>query len=321
MAEICDAAVERACAAGVRGVLLAGVDAPGWRDAAAVFARIRHRLDVGLAYGVHPQAVGALRAGGSGGALSAEPAGTGVGMCARSENGSEKGSESRAEDGSALDEQLAALFRAARGEPLADGEPPLPRPHAIGELGLHAANSDAPADILLQQERAFRAQLALARQLDLPLVLHVVRAHGQALRILQRDGVPRSGGVVHSYSGSAELVADYVRLGLHLSFAGPITYPEARRVQAAACRVPRDRLLVETDAPDQTPWARKPAACEPAFLPDIVEALARHRGEACAELARSTEANARRLFGLPQTVIDDPEPSCGRASGIALRSS
>lgn len=265
MAGVCDAAVERARAAGVSGVLLAGVDAPGWRDAAVLQARLGDRLEMVLAYGVHPEVVGELAA----------PAG----------------------GTSRLDEQLTALARAARGEPLGDGEPPLPRPHAIGELGLDGRDlKPASPDRLAPQERAFRAQLALAREVDLPLVLHVVRAHAQALRILKRDGVPQRGGVVHSYSGSAELAADYLRLGLYISFAGPVTYPEARRVHAAVKAVPSERLLVETDAPTQTPWARRPAAGEPAFLPDVLQALALHRGQPWTELAAVTEANARRLF-------------------------
>ena len=251
---------------GYLSVLLAGVDAPGWRDAAQLRDRIGRRMDVALAYGVHPQVVSAL---------AAQPA-SGSGA------------------GSMLDEQLQALMRAARGEPLSPGEPPLPRPQAIGELGLHGVDTgDVAAE---SQERAFRAQLALAREVDLPLVLHVVRAHAQALRILKRDGVPQRGGVMHSYSGSAELAADYLRLGLHISFAGPVTYPEARRVHAAVKAVPSERLLVETDAPTQTPWARRPAAGEPAFLPDVLQALALHRGQPWTELAAVTEANARRLF-------------------------
>ena len=287
LAAVSDAVVERACAAGVCGVLLAGVDAPGWRDAANLQARLVHRLDVALAYGIHPQYLGEL----SGELPEDAPRPT-------------------------LDDQLVALAQAARGEPLAAGEPPLPRPHAIGELGLHAGGHPAvPPERRQRQEQLFRAQLALARQLDLPLVLHIVRAHAEALRILKTDGVPQAGGVVHSYSGAAEQVGDYVALGLHISFAGPVTYPDARRVQAAARAVPVERLLVETDAPDQTPWARRPAACEPAFLPDIIHALAAHRGQSAVELAHITERNARRLFGIPDAaataVHSAPAPLLG----------
>lgn len=285
MAAVWDAAVDRACAVGVRGVLLAGVDVPGWRDAAALHARIGSRLEVALAYGIHPQFLGPPA--GQGGD---RPAGDSSVMAAMP--------AMAAVPAMTLDDQLVALGRAARGEPLTAAEPPLPRPHAIGELGLHVQDKAAGPDGLPQQERVFRAQLALARQLELPLVLHVVRAHAQVLHILKSDGVPRPGGVVHSYSGAAELVRDYVALGLHLSFAGPLTYPTARRVHAAARAVPAERLLVETDAPDQTPWARRPAPCEPAFLPDIVHALAEQRGQPVAELGRTTESNARRLFGI-----------------------
>ena len=241
MAEVCAAAVERACAAGVRGVLLAGVDAPGWCDAADLKARVEHRIDVALAYGIHPQFLG-------------EPF----------------GERTEGVQGMTLDDQLDALARAVRGEPGRAGEPPLPRPHAIGELGLHAGGEPAvPPERLQQQERVFRAQLALARQLELPLVLHIVRAHVGALRILKSDGVPRAGGVVHSYSGSAEFVRDYVALGLCVSFAGAVTYPEARRVQAAARAVPRERLLVETDAPRSDP-------VDPATSPLRAGFFARH---------------------------------------------
>nr|AYC79487.1 putative deoxyribonuclease YcfH [uncultured bacterium] len=176
-------------------------------------------------------------------------------------------------------------------ERLASARPPVV---AVGEIGLDA--HDGRKGTLDRQERIFRAQLALARDGDLPVSLHVLRAHGRALAILRRDGVPRAGGVVHSYSGGAELVRDYLAIGLDLSFAGPVANPAAHRIRAAALAVPRERLLVETDAPDQTPLGRQPAPNEPAFLVAIVEALARLRGEGEEQIAEATDANARRLF-------------------------
>jgi TatD DNase family protein len=162
------------------------------------------------------------------------------------------------------------------------------RPAAIGEIGLDAVG--ARKATLERQERVFRAQLAIARDADLPVVLHVLRAQERALTIVRKDGAPRSGGVVHSYSGSAELVRDWVKLGLSISFAGKVTNPAAERPRRAAAAVPREHLLVETDAPFQSE--------EPAFLVAIVLALARIRGETEAEVASSTEANARRMFGV-----------------------
>lgn len=196
-------------------------------------------------------------------------------------------------DEAALDEQLAHLARALAGD-----EPGLAPPQAIGELGLDAL-TPARRQALPRQERVFRAQLALARQVERPVVLHILRTHGEALRILRRDGVPRCGGVVHSYSGSAELVPDYLALGLHLSFSGAVTWPGARRLQAAARIVPSERLLIETDAPDQTPEGHRPGANEPATLPAICASLAALRGQDVATLSRITAENAYRLFRLP----------------------
>jgi TatD DNase family protein len=186
------------------------------------------------------------------------------------------------------DEEADRLVAALEGA-LAD------RPHAIGEIGLDGLGDRARS--LERQARAFRAQLSVARAQDLPVVLHVLRAHGRALELLRGDGLPGRGGVVHSYSGSADQVAEYVALGLHVSFAGPVGNPNARKLRAAARAVPRERLLVETDAPFQTPPARRPAACEPAFLVENVAALAQIRGERPEDVAAYTEENARRLFG------------------------
>ena len=199
-------------------------------------------------------------------------------------------------DDAEIDRQLAILAAALASGAGRDGLRLAP-PHAVGELGLDARTEVSRA-ALPRQERAFRQQLALARDHDLPIVLHIVRAHADALRILHADGVPRAGGVVHSYSGSAALVADYVALGLSISFAGAITDPRSRRLRAAAGVVPIDRLLIETDAPDQTPFARRPGLNEPAFLIDVCAALAEIRAEDRDFLAQVTEDNARRLFRL-----------------------
>jgi TatD DNase family protein len=170
------------------------------------------------------------------------------------------------------------------------------RPAAIGEIGLDGVGERKQS--LELQEHAFRAQLAIARGRDLPVVLHVLRAQARALEIVKGDGLPRAGGVMHSYSGSADMVRDWAALGLCFSFAGPVTDEAAARVHKAAQAVPRDRLLCETDAPFQTPPQYRPAQNEPAFLVAIVAALARIRGESTDELARYTDANARRLFQL-----------------------
>jgi TatD DNase family protein len=193
-------------------------------------------------------------------------------------------------DDAATDAAVAALDRALARPPQRA------RLVAVGEIGLDAVGARKAS--LDRQERAFRAQLALARRHELPVALHVLDAHARALAVLADAGVPRAGGVVHSYSGSAELARDYLALGLHLSFAGPVANERARKTRAAAAVVPRERLLVETDAPDQTPAPHRPAPNEPAFLVAIVAALAQIRGE--PDVAAFTDANARRLFRISE---------------------
>jgi TatD DNase family protein len=167
------------------------------------------------------------------------------------------------------------------------------RPAALGETGLDLRGPRRASRA--RQERAFRDQLALARAHRLPLVLHVLEAHARVLELLDEEGVA-AGGVVHAYSGPAELVPRYLAHGLAISFAGSVANPAARRVHAAARAVPDAHLLVETDAPDQTPLARRPAPNEPAFLTDVVAALAELRGATPAAIAALTAANARRFF-------------------------
>ena len=160
---------------------------------------------------------------------------------------------------------------------------------AIGECGLDGGTAAHEL-----QEQIFRAHVRAARATGKPLVIHVLRAHDAAPRILREDGpVP---GVLHSYSGGADLVPVYRDLGLAFSFAGPVTYPNARRPVAAARAVPDALLLAETDAPDQAPAAHRGGRSEPAFVADVIAGLAAARGTAPADIAALTTANARRIF-------------------------
>lgn len=152
---------------------------------------------------------------------------------------------------------------------------------AIGECGL---DGTVPVDMAVQ-ERVLLRHLALARDTGLPLLLHCYRAHDRLLPLLRRWGPCR--GVLHSYSGGAELVKPYLALGLSFSFAGVITHANARRPLNALRVVPRERLLAETDAPDQCPRPEH-GRNEPAFLPLVVAAMERVRGEPlAAELAKN----------------------------------
>jgi TatD DNase family protein len=161
---------------------------------------------------------------------------------------------------------------------------------AIGECGL-----DGGTPSHAQQEQIFRAHLRAARATGKPLVIHVLRAHDAAPRLLREEGPVT--GVLHSYSGGADLVPVYRDLGLAFSFAGPVTYPNARRPIAAARAIPDELLLAETDAPDQAPEPHRGGRSEPAFVTSVVAGLAAARGTTAADLAALTTANARRIFG------------------------
>jgi TatD DNase family protein len=168
---------------------------------------------------------------------------------------------------------------------------------AIGETGFdgHVEKSGIGWEA---QARVVDAHRDVAEALELPVIFHILRAHGQALSHLEARGPLPHGGVVHSYSGSAELVDRYVALGLHVSFAGNVTRPNAKRPRLAAARVPSERLLVETDAPDQPLHDASSPRNEPAAVRRIVEAVAEARGREAGEVARLTTANARALYRL-----------------------
>jgi TatD DNase family protein len=154
---------------------------------------------------------------------------------------------------------------------------------AIGETGLDGGTGERDT-----QEALFRLHLRAARLADLPVVIHVLRAHDRAPQLLREEGPVT--GVMHSYSGGAELVPIYRDLGLAFSFAGPITYANARRPLEAARAVPPELLLAETDAPDQAPALHRGGRSEPAFVTEIIAALAALQPDA------DTVANARRIF-------------------------
>jgi TatD DNase family protein len=160
---------------------------------------------------------------------------------------------------------------------------------AVGECGLDGATGEREL-----QEQILRAHVRAARAVKRPLVIHVLRAHDAAPKILREERAGDVGGVMHSYSGGADLVAVYRDLGLHFSFAGPVTYANARKPLEAARIIPDELLLAETDAPDQS---SRGGRSEPAYVADVIAALAAARGTTPEVIAALTTANARRLFG------------------------
>jgi TatD DNase family protein len=165
---------------------------------------------------------------------------------------------------------------------------------ALGEVGLDYHYDLDPRAV---QRRRLERQLALARDLDLPVVIHVRDAHDDRVSVLaDHRGVP---GVIHSFTGGPGEAERYLALGLCLAFNGVLTFPRAAEVRDAAARVPADALLVETDAPFLAPVPHRGRRCEPAFVVATAQALAAVRGVETEEIARITDRNARSLFRLP----------------------
>lgn len=167
---------------------------------------------------------------------------------------------------------------------------------AVGECGLDGPTA---ARVPLERQQAvLRAHLALARKHQLPVIVHCLRAQPALLALLQSEPPLPAGVVLHSFSGSTDLVPRYARLGCHFSFAGPVTFTEARRPLDALRAVPLERLLAETDAPDQAPHPHRGERNEPAWLALVVEAMARARGEPPHAVRAAVTTNARRVFRL-----------------------
>lgn len=163
---------------------------------------------------------------------------------------------------------------------------------AVGECGLDFG-IDVERD---RQIRVFQAQIELAVAHGLPLVIHCVKAHDVVLDLLGRHDVRPS--VLHGWTGSAQLGERYWTQGHVLGFGGALTLPNVRRAAETARAVPADHMLIETDSPDQTPYDRRPALNEPAFVRDVAEVLASVRDVPLEVVAQQTATNARRVFGL-----------------------
>ena len=185
-----------------------------------------------------------------------------------------------------LDEAIAeirAFFRSTDGK----------RPVALGEIGLDYHYDDTDKEL---QAAFFDAQLSLAEELNVPVIVHDRDAHADVFDAILRH--PRATGVMHSFSGSAEMAVDYARRGWYISFSGTVSFKNARKVVEAAAAVPDDRILIETDAPYLAPHPYRGQRNDSGFLVYTNAALAAARGVSPEETARLTLENAKRVFGI-----------------------
>ncbi|MGH8029051.1 MAG: TatD family hydrolase, partial [Arenimonas sp.] len=167
------------------------------------------------------------------------------------------------------------------------------RPRAIGECGLDFFIEGLDPDT---QRTYFRAQLEIAREFVLPVVVHARRAVEEVTATLKKIGGLT--GVVHSFSGSPEQARQLFDLGFHLGLGGPVTYARAKRLHAVVRAMPLERLLLETDAPDQPGAGLQGQRNEPSRLTQVAQAIAELRGESVETISAATTANACRLFAI-----------------------
>ena len=182
-------------------------------------------------------------------------------------------------------EQIERLRQLARREKVV----------AIGEVGLdYYWEENPPRDF---QQQVLRQQLALARELALPVIIHDREAHADTLSIVRE--FPGVTGVFHCFSGSPEMARELLQMGWYLGFDGPVTYKNARRAPEVAAVTPPERMLIETDSPYMTPVPYRGKRNDSGYVYLVAEKLAAWKGLAPEELARITTENGKRLFRIP----------------------
>ena len=169
-----------------------------------------------------------------------------------------------------------------------------PRVKAIGEIGLDYHYEDIPRDI---QKRAFRLQMELARELQLPVIVHEREAHEDGLKIV--DEFPTVKGVFHCYSGSLEMAKELIKRGWYIGFTGVLTFKNARKAIEVAANIPLDRIVIETDCPYMAPVPFRGKRNDPGLVCYMANKLAELRGISPEEAARITLKNGKRLYRIP----------------------
>lgn len=163
---------------------------------------------------------------------------------------------------------------------------------AIGEIGLDYYYDFSPRDI---QKNVFIKQIDVARQMDMPIIVHDRDAHGDILDILKKEAKGMR-GILHCFSGSLEMAKEIIKLGFYISIAGPVTFKNAAKLPEIVNGVPLERLLVETDCPYLTPHPHRGKRNEPAYVRMVAEQVASLRGMEFLALAEATTNNAKNIF-------------------------
>ena len=167
------------------------------------------------------------------------------------------------------------------------------RPVAVGEIGLDFYIKEPDQD---GQEQLLRDQLAIAREANLPVLLHCRKAHDCILKALRE--IPVTGGIAHAFNGSRQQAEQYIDLGFRLGFGGMLTYERSSKLRRLAGDLPVESIVLETDAPDMTVSSHHGERNSPEYLPECLAALAEVRDEDPEYLSQQTTANAKAVFGI-----------------------
>lgn len=165
----------------------------------------------------------------------------------------------------------------------------------IGETGLDYHWDKSPEDV---QKEVFKKQLALARRVNLPIIIHNRESTEDCVAILKEENAEDIGGIMHAFSADEDVADEVLDMNFYISLGGPVTFKNARLPKDIAVHVPLERLLVETDAPFLTPHPYRGKRNEPSYVKLVAEQIADLRGMSYEDFAKATTENAKRLFGI-----------------------
>jgi TatD DNase family protein len=170
-----------------------------------------------------------------------------------------------------------------------------PKVVAIGEMGLDYHWDNSPREV---QKEVFRKQIALAKKVKKPIIIHDRDAHRDVVDILKEEGADEVGGIMHCFGGSVEIARECLDLNFYISFGGPLTFKNAKKPKEVAEQIPLDRLLIETDSPYLTPHPFRGKRNESSYVRLVAESLAELKGVSYEEICRVTMENGKRLFNI-----------------------
>jgi TatD DNase family protein len=170
-----------------------------------------------------------------------------------------------------------------------------PKVVALGEMGLDYYWDKSPKDI---QKEVFRKQIALAKKVKLPIIIHNREATADIIEILEEENASEVGGIMHCFTGSVEVAKQCIDMNFYISFGGPVTFKNAKKPKEVAAEIPLDRLLIETDCPYLTPHPFRGKRNEPSYVKYVAEQIAELKGVTFEEIAQKTSDNAKRFFGI-----------------------